>query len=306
LDVVRLPVIAGPTGAGKSAIALALAERFPVAVVSVDSRQIYRGFDVGTAKPSAAERALAPHYGVDVVEPTERYSASAWAEAVPGWLAAARASGRTPLLVGGTGFYLRALFEPFFESPPLDPARRAALEAELARVPTPELRRWCQQLDPARAHLGRTQLLRAVETALLTGARLSDLQARRRRPPRHAPRYLLVDPGRPLAERLAERTRTMVRDGWLAEVEALAANVPADAPAWSATGYDVLRRVVAGDLPLERAVPEIVIATRQYAKRQRTWFRHQLGDAPVTRLDPGAPDAADRAVAWWRGERETP
>ena len=103
-------VICGPTGAGKSAIAMSLAERHPVTIISADSRQVYRGFDIGTAKPSAEERRLVPHRGIDVAEPTERYSAAAWAEAADRWIDEARADGRVPLVVGGTGFYLRALF----------------------------------------------------------------------------------------------------------------------------------------------------------------------------------------------------
>src|SRR5207249_1127580 len=141
------------------------------------SRQIYRGFDVGTAKPTPAERARVPHEGIDVVEPTERYSAAAWASAANGWIASSLAARRTPLVVGGTGLYLRALFDGLFEEPHLDPDRRRALQAELDHISSDELRRWVAVLDPARSHLGRTQLIRAVEIALLTGRRMSDLHA---------------------------------------------------------------------------------------------------------------------------------
>jgi tRNA dimethylallyltransferase len=141
-----------------------------------------------------------PHYGVGVVEPTERWSAARWADDAERWIADAAASGRHPLLVGGTGFYLRALAEPLFAEPPLDPDRRRMLEGVLAGVPGPELRRWAHALDPARAHLQRTQLLRAVEVALLTGERLSAWHARTARPPRYRLRYLVVDPGPALAD----------------------------------------------------------------------------------------------------------
>jgi tRNA dimethylallyltransferase len=297
-----LRIVVGPTAAGKSALALALAERTGAAIVSADSRQVYRGFDVGTAKPTAAERARVPHYGLDVADPAERWSAARFAEAAETWLADAAAAGRPPLVVGGTGFWLRALVAPLFEEPPLDPERRRALEHALAPLPTAELARWVRALDPPRAHLGRTQLLRAVEVALLTGRPISAWHAAApTRPPRPA-RYLLVDPGRAaLAERIATRTAAMLEAGWGEEVRVLQAMVPPDAPAWNATGYDEVRRWVAGDASRSETETAIVIATRQYAKRQRTWFRHQLAGADVTPLDPAAPDALARAVAWWEG-----
>ncbi|HEX2781466.1 MAG TPA: tRNA (adenosine(37)-N6)-dimethylallyltransferase MiaA [Gemmatimonadaceae bacterium] len=297
----ELRVITGPTAAGKSALALALAERHGAAIVSADSRQIYRGFDVGTAKPGEAERALAPHYGIDVIEPTERYSAARWADDAERWIAAARASGREPVIVGGTGFYLRALFAPLFAEPALDPERRHALERALAPLATGELRRWCERLDPARAALGRTQLLRAIEVALLTGRRLSDLHAQPTRAPRFRARYLVVDPGAHLAGRIERRVDEMLASGWLDEVRSLVKRVPGDAPAWNAAGYAVVRELVEGAIALPAARERVVIETRQYAKRQRTWMRHQLDAARVTRLDPGDPDAMEKAERWWNG-----
>jgi tRNA dimethylallyltransferase len=295
-------VVCGPTAAGKTAIALALAERWPVTILSADSRQVYRGFDLGTAKPSAAERARVPHRGIDLVEPAERFSASAWAAAAEGWIDEARAAGRIPLVVGGTGLYIRSLFAPLFDEPELDPDRRRLLERALAELPTPELARWVRALDPVRAALGRTQLLRAIEVALLTGRQVSALHRERARAPRHAARYLVVDPGPPLAERIAARTRAMLDAGWEDEVRGLVATVPGDAPAWNATGYDAVRRLVRGEATRERAIEEIVVATRQYAKRQRTWFRNQLVGEAVTRVNPDDPDARERVDAWWRGE----
>lgn len=296
-------VICGPTGAGKSALAMRLAARRAVTIVSADSRQVYRGFDVGTAKPAPAELAAVPHAGIDVADPTERYSASRWAEAAEGWIAGARAAGREPVVVGGTGLYIRALVAPLFDAPPLDAARRARLDAVIGALPVAELRRWCEALDPARAHLGRTQLLRAVETALLTGERLSALQAARARAPRWAPRYLVVDPG---AERLqgwiAARARAMLDGGWPEEVRRLQDRVPADAPAWNASGYGTVRRLVAGELTRRETEARLAIEVRQYAKRQRTWFRHQLPGAPVTWVDPTAPDVDAIVERWWNGE----
>lgn len=307
MDVVRLPVVCGPTAAGKSALALALAESCggSGAIVSADSRQVYRRFDLGTAKPTPEERARVPHFGIDVADPTERYSAARWVAGAAAWIADARRSGRTPLVVGGTGFYLRALAAPLFEEPRLDPATRRALERELVALPTEELRRWAQALDPARAHLGRTQLLRAVEVALLTGERISDLHRRHPGKRRYTLRYLVVDPGPSLAGRIERRVDDMLAAGWLDEVATIMRDVPAEAPAWNAAGYEAIRAVVTGTLPLPLARERVIIETRQYAKRQRTWFRHQLGDADVMRVNPSTPDALERALEWWRSEGTT-
>lgn len=300
-----VPVICGPTAAGKSAVAMALAEAHGATIVSADSRQIYRGFDLGTAKPSASERARVPHRGVDMVEPTVRYSSAAWAQDADGWLTDAARGGGPAMVVGGTGFYLRALFAPLFEAPTVDEPRRLALERELTELPVAELRRWCERLDPERAHLGRTQLLRAVETALLVGERLSDLHRRLARAPRRTARYLLVDPGPALAERIRARVAAMLGGGWPEEVEALARRVPADAPAWSAAGYATVRRLVGGELSSAAAAQLITIETRQYAKRQRTWFRHQLAGAHVLRVDPLSAGWERAVTEWWERGVET-
>lgn len=295
-------VVCGPTAAGKSAIGLWLAAGHRATIISADSRATYRGFDVGTAKPTLEERTRVPHLGLDVVDPTERWSAAAWADAADRWIGELRTSGREPLVVGGTGFYLRALFDPLFEEPPLDEARRLTMQAELDRLDTPTLRRWVEALDPPRSRLGRTQLLRAIEVALLTGQRLSDLHARRARPPRRTARYLLVDPGPALATRIAARVTAMLDGGWIEEVRALAASVPLDAPAWNATGYRTVLLFAEGGIERAEAERRIVIETRQYAKRQRTWFRHQLPPDRVTHLDPTRDDWRARAEAWWSGD----
>ncbi len=302
-DSVR--VICGPTAAGKSDIALRLALEYGATIISADSRQIYRGFDIGTAKPSPGEMRTVPHRGIDVVEPTERYSASMWATAATGWIAEATNERRTPVIVGGTGFYIRALFEPLFDAPPIDAMRRAALGRWMDELPLPELRRLCKTLDAAKSHLGRVQLSRAIETAVLTGRRLSELQrgsVRGSSPlaPSFTPHYLVVDPGDRLGAHIEHRVDAMLDGGWVNEVNSLAAHVPGSAPAWQACGYGVVRDLVAGATDLSSARTRIIIETRQYAKRQRTWFRHQLGHASVTRVnpdDPGSPAAVER---WWK------
>jgi tRNA dimethylallyltransferase len=294
----RVRVICGPTAAGKSAIAAQLALEYGAAIVSADSRQIYKGFDIGTAKPEPSEWKAIEHVGIDVAEPTERYSASRWASMVIDWID--QNPGATPLVAGGTGFYIRALFDPLFAAPELVPEQRARLEHFLNPLSLPELRRWCTAIDPARAHLGRRQVVRAIEIAVLTGRRISDLHAERTSTTSLVPTYLLVDPGESLAGRIALRVDRMIEAGWLEEAGALDASVPENAPAWNASGYRVMRSVVRGELDLSAARERIIIETRQYAKRQRTWFRHQLGDGHVTRLNPDDPDAQSLAQRWWK------
>jgi tRNA dimethylallyltransferase len=300
-DDAELRIICGPTGAGKSALALALAERLGLTILAADSRQVYRDFDIGTAKPTATERARVPHEGIDLADPAARYSAAAWAAHADAVLR--RVGPARVLVVGGTGLYLRALATPLFEEPPLDPERRAALARELDGLDTATLRRWVMHCDPARAALGRTQLLRALEVALLTGRRISDLHRDAARAPRWRARWLVVDPGTALQSQLQQRLDAMLAAGWLDEVRGLTTRVPPDAPAWKACGYQALRAFASGTGTLDEARGAILVATRQYAKRQRTWFRHQLGDAAVTHIDPRSADAAGQCARWWHEGR---
>jgi tRNA dimethylallyltransferase len=300
----KLRIVCGPTAAGKSQIALELAEKYDAAIVSADSRQIYCGFDIGTAKPTSEECARATHYGIDVAEPEERFSAARWAAEADEWIESACEIDKVPVIVGGTGLYIKALVEPLFPAPELDPAGRSQLARELESKSIAELRRWCDELDPARAHLGRTQLMRAIETAILSGKRISDLHSfhnskRDTSEETLLPAYLVVDPGASLAERIVDRAERMLGNGWIEEVEQLSQRVPADAPAWKASGYSVMRQHVQGDLDLSTAKQRVIIETRQYAKRQRTWFRHQLPSSAVTHVNPE--DSQARAVVreWW-------
>jgi tRNA dimethylallyltransferase len=283
---------------------MTLAESRGAIIISADSRQIYRRFDIGTAKPGPDDRGRVPHRGIDVIDPSERYSAALWAEQARRWIDEAHAADITPLIVGGTGFYLRALTEPFFEAPVLDPVRRAALERAFTTTSTEDLRRWCTNLDPERAHLGRTQLIRSLETALLTGERLSHLHRSHARPPLIRARYLVVDPGVRLATRIERRYDAMTAAGWGEEVAVLAREVDESAPAWKASGYQVMREVVSGRVSARDARERVIIETRQYAKRQRTWFRHQLDSTATTRLDPDDPAADTLVNDWWDGRRD--
>lgn len=300
----KLRIICGPTAAGKSAIALALAEMHGAAIVSADSRQIYCGFAIGTAKPTRDECARVTHYGIDVAEPDERYSAARWATEAGEWIECAGEIDKHPVIVGGTGLYIRALVEPLFTAPEVNETHRRDLAFELETKSISELRRWCAELDPARAHLGRTQLLRAIETALLSGERISDLHSRHnavreKTATAVSPAYLVVDPGPALAARIEARVETMLASGWIEEVEELSREVVPEAPAWKASGYAAIRQHIEGDLDLSTARERVIIETRQYAKRQRTWFRNQLPSAAVTHVNPENSRAQAIVREWW-------
>lgn len=294
-----IPVIAGPTASGKTAIATVLASLASVEFVSADSRQIYRGLDIGTAKPTAAERAAAPYHGLDLVEPDERYSAGRFAREAAEWIAGIRARGRLPLIVGGTGFYLKALFEGLFEEPHLDPGARAALRRELAGRDSIELERWAKRLDPAWMGGGRQRAQRVIEVALLTGRRLSDLHAEAAAAtPRFRPVTFLVTLPRPeLHRRIERRAVAMLEAGLVEETRSvLRRGVGPDAPGLSGVGYRQCVDHILGRLPRSELAAAIVTATRRYAKRQETWFRHQL-KGPARRLDgTGSPQALAREL----------
>jgi tRNA dimethylallyltransferase len=293
--------MAGSTGVGKTRVATAVARLAAVEIVSADSRQLYLGLDVGTAKPSAAERAAAPYHGLDLVPPTERYSAGRFAAEARGWIAGIVARGRLPLVVGGTGFYLKALFEGLFAEPPLDAARRAELGAALRRLDRAALGRWAERLDPAfrRGSGGAQRAARAVEVALLAGRPLSEWQrAAPARPSGLEPWYVVLTLPRPaLAARIAARTRGMLEAGLVEEVRRLlAAGVPRDAPGLSGVGYREVIAHLDGALAADCLAPRIAAATRRYAKRQETWLRHQLR-GPVLWLDASPePDVLAREV----------
>ncbi|MFL5480628.1 MAG: tRNA (adenosine(37)-N6)-dimethylallyltransferase MiaA [Gemmatimonadaceae bacterium] len=298
----KLRIVCGPTGAGKSRVAMMLAEEYEAAIVSADSRQVYCYFDIGTAKPTRDECTRVTHYGVDVAEPGERYSAARWAREAVEWIECAGELDKAAIVVGGTGLYIKALVQPLFDAPAMDPVVRSQLESQLSEKSVDELRRWCEALDPSRAHLGRTQLLRSIETALLAGGRMSELHEVHAATAVAAdvqPTYLVVDPGDGLASQIEHRVDQMLDRGWIDEVKRLLTRVPTDAPAWKASGYAAIRDHVEGKTGLSTTRERIIIETRQYAKRQRTWFRHQLPADAVTKLNPLDSRAAAIAREWW-------
>lgn len=290
-----VPVLTGPTASGKTAVVLEIAQLASVEIIAADSRTIYRGLDIGTAKPTPAERAAVPHHGIDVVGPVERYSAGRFAKDASAWIDAISARARIPLVVGGTGFYLRALFDGLFAEPDLDEETRAALGGVLEAMTDADLVRWASRLDPEfQAGGGRQRAARAIEVALLAGKPLSALHKETPAPPpAHRPFYARLDvPRAELTDRIARRTRAMLDAGLVDEVRRqLDAGVPAGAPGLTGVGYREAVAVVQGRMKVEALAEAITTSTRQYAKRQETWFRHQL-PSPVLMLDGTRPAAA--------------
>jgi tRNA dimethylallyltransferase len=273
----RIVCVVGPTASGKSALALELAEALGGEIVSADSRQVYRGLDVGTAKPTPAERARVPHHCLDLVEPGERFDAARFRAAAGRAVAEAAARGRVPLVVGGTGLWIRVLLHGLCAAPPRVPALRATLERRAAEVGTPALHAELAALDPASA--GRlaprdaARVVRALEVALATGVPLSRWQAEHRFGERPYD-ALLIGLARPVAEldeRIAHRARAMLADGFVDEVRRLHAR----GVAVDAVGYREMLACVAGESDVETALAATVRATRRFAKRQRTWFRRE-------------------------------
>lgn len=297
-----LPIIVGPTAVGKTAVALALARHWPLEVVSADSRQVYRRLDIGTAKPTRRERARLPHHGLDLVDPGERYSAGRFARDAIGWIAEIRQRDRLPVVVGGTGLYVKALADGLFLEPPLEASRRRALQAWTATLDARELLRWADRLDAGFGGGGRQRAARAIEVALLTGRPLTWWQAAARAESGVCPWYVhLTVPRAVLQQRIANRAEEMVRRGLIEEVASVLAEGPAaHAPGLDGIGIREAVEYLHGRRPRETVAEAIAINTRRYAKRQETWFRHQLS-SPVLMLDATRPAeklASDIAAAW--------
>lgn len=274
------PVLVGPTAVGKTAVATAWAALEPITIVSADARQVYRGLAIGTAKPSPDLLERVPHLGLDLVQPGMRYSAGRFARDAAQWLGQIRAAGRQPVVVGGTGLYVRALAEGLFREPPLDAGRRERLRAWTAAVPAARLAHWAARLDRRYGGGGRQRAARAVEVALLTGRGLSWWQQHARETGAMRPWYIhLTLPREALHRRIAERVDAMLAGGLVDEVRGvLATGVAPDAPGLDGVGYREVVALLAGRLR-EREVREaIIVSTRRYAKRQETWFRNQLRD----------------------------
>jgi tRNA dimethylallyltransferase len=301
-------VIIGATATGKTEVAVRTAARLDGEIISMDSRQVYRGMDIGTAKPGLAERGGIRHHGFDLVEPDVRFNAGRFAELARGWLREVRGRGRVPVLTGGTGFFLRALTHPLFDEPPVEEALKEAWKVYLRQQPTERLARWAAALDPD-SGVGpgdRQRLARTIEVAVLTGRPLSWWH-------RHAPAgtpaidplVVVLDLPRDLLyRRIEERVDRMVQAGLVAEVAGLLEKGYTERdPGLNATGYIEVIPSLRGEYGLDRAVDLIKAATRRYARRQQTWLRHQLPPDAVwldAQRDAGEV-AADIAALWGEG-----
>jgi tRNA dimethylallyltransferase len=300
-----LLAILGPTASGKSTLALEVAERTNGEIVTVDSAQIFVGLDVGTAKPTADDRARAPHHLIDVLPPTAQWTAADFAKAADAVIADVWARGRTPIVCGGTGLWYRALVRGIFEAPPIDPEVRAKVLTELADRGSKALHAELARVDPdaaARIAPGDPQRIgRALEVYRQTGTPISALQrahgfaeARYR-----TLAFVLSWPREALWGRIEARTAQMYARGLLDEVSTqLAQGVPPDAPGLKIIGYRDAVRVVRGEIDVEAAREATAIATRQFAKRQRNWFNQEPGVAWI----PGDTSAADLVERLRRAE----
>jgi tRNA dimethylallyltransferase len=293
--------LTGPTACGKTELALALAQRVPLEIVSMDSALVYRGLDIGTAKPSPAIRGTVPHHLIDILEPTESYSAGRFARDAGALIDEIRARGRLPLLVGGTLLYLRALRDGLSPLPRADRSVRAELDAQAAELGLKALHERLRRVDPAAAARiapsDRQRIQRALEVHALTNRPISELQLaddERKRPAVLA--IALVPESRAeLALRIERRFDAMVAAGFLGEVERLRArgDLNADMPAMRAVGYRQLWAHLDGHYTWDEARAKAIVATRQYAKRQLTWLR---GDTRIETWPALAADLATRCV----------
>ncbi|PBB90614.1 tRNA (adenosine(37)-N6)-dimethylallyltransferase MiaA [Mesorhizobium sp. WSM3864] len=287
-------LIAGPTASGKSALALDIAERKGGVIVNTDSMQGYSVLDVLTARPSAAETARVPHYLYGHVHPSTAYSTGAWLRDVTGLIAEGIFSGRPAVFVGGTGLYFRALAEGISDMPDIPPSVRERWRYELKEQGAERLHRVLMHQDSAVAMQLRPtdgqRIVRALEVLDASGRSILEWQAARGQPliDRHSARFLVIEPDRgELVARIGARFDQMLDNGALDEVRQLMAlDLDPNLPAMKAIGVRELQAAMAGRMGFPQAIERAKIATRQYAKRQTTWFRHQLGPE-WQRLRPG-------------------
>lgn len=274
--------VVGATATGKSALALRLAESLGGEIVNADALQVYRGFDIGTAKPTLAERRGVVHHLIDILEPDEKYSAGEFARRALALIAEIGGRGRWAILVGGSGLYLRALWSGIAPLPPVNAALRGELEKRRAADGIEPLARELAAVDPITAgRIGARdaqRILRALEVHGATGVPLSHWLARSPFGSSALPmrKIGLTVPRAVLYDRIEARAREMVGRGWVAEVEQLlAGGVRSDAPAFQAIGYAQWVAALAGRISRDEAFAELITATRRYAKRQETWFRRE-------------------------------
>lgn len=280
----RLIAILGATATGKSSLAMRLAAELGGEIINADALQVYRGFDIGTAKPTPDERREIPHHLIDILEPHEQYSAGEFVRRARRVITEIDERGAVPLVVGGSGLYIRSLLEGISPLPPSDPAVRAGLTERLASEGLAGLRAELGELDPSterRLARGDTQrVMRALEVVLATGRPLSAWIAAKPvgDDPLPATRIGLTLPRPILYDRIELRVARMVEAGWVEEVDSLLrSGLETSVPAFAAIGYRQVARHVQGEWSLDEAIDKTVGATRRFAKRQETWFRREAG-----------------------------
>lgn len=285
-----LVMLLGPTASGKSAAAMAMARRFPIEIISVDSASVYRGLDVGTAKPTAQERSRVPHHLIDCSDPWTPYSAARFVGDARRLISEITARGSRPLLVGGTMLYARALMQGLDDLPVADPQVREQIEARAARDGWPALHAELAAIDPVTAARlaprDAQRIQRALEVAQITGSPMSSLLASAR-PRRGAPddaehwNVITLEPSSRaiLHERIGRRFEQMLANGLVAEVEQLRRDtrIVASLPAMRSVGYRQVWQMLDGEIPADEMAARGIVATRQLAKRQLTWLRSMTG-----------------------------
>ncbi|MDJ0572570.1 MAG: tRNA (adenosine(37)-N6)-dimethylallyltransferase MiaA [Pleurocapsa sp. MO_192.B19] len=270
-----LIVICGATASGKSSLALEIAQRLNSIIISADSRQIYREFDIGTAKPSLMEQKLVPHYQIDICEPTETLTLAEYQQQTQTIIENnnQRANNHLPLLVGGTGLYLDSITKGL-KIPRVSP--QPELRSQLSALGQTQLHNWLSQVDPIAAnkiHLNdQFRTLRALEVFYVTGIPITEQQGE------NPPDYPILQIGldcdvTALDKRIAIRTNQMIEMGLVKEVDYLCNKYSEDLPLLNTLGYGEIKQYLAGDLTLQQAIALTITHTRQFAKRQRTWFR---------------------------------
>lgn len=276
-----LVVILGPTASGKTALSLSLAEKFSGEIVNCDSVAMYREFDIGTAKPSAAERARAPHHLFDCIEPIDYMTAGEYARQARQVLSEINSRRHLPIVVGGTGLYLRALLEGLFAGPQRSEELRERLRESAVRRGSDHLHRILQRFDRAAAEKVHAndipKLIRAIEVCLASRGKMSELWEQGRDPLRgfHILR-LGLDPDRAaLYERINQRARRMFETGLIEETKSLLEKYGADARPLASLGYKQAAQLLRGELTRDQAIQSAQQAHRNYAKRQMTWFRRE-------------------------------
>jgi len=293
-------LLMGPTASGKTDLAISLCKRFPCDVISVDSALVYRGMDIGTAKPDAATLERTPHRLIDFLDPEESYSAGDFVRDACREMDEIFAAGRIPLLAGGTMMYLRALTRGIARLPRADDALREAIDAEAAQRGWPAMHADLKRVDPAAAERikpnDRQRIQRALEVFRASGKPLSAWQqdsAPARRDIEYLKVGLGIEPRSVLHERIAQRLDHMIQQGFLAEVETLRERpgLTADHPSMRSVGYRQFWQHLDGAFDLDEARDRALYATRQLAKRQITWLRSETGIFVVNPLEPGAIDA---------------